>query len=164
MFMIYFYNFIAQNPFLVKNMTHTSPNLNVRRTFFMFVFLTGSLSAFSQDAKTEKKTEPVASATTTDRSNTTSAPVNVRTASTSVKIQVSESAELPYNVDDKYMGRAESFKQLFKSNELPPDFPIYEKQYGWGIREYNAVVGAYLENNKHLLTDKVLEKLNSGKK
>lgn len=162
--MIYFYNFIAQNPFLVKNMTNTLPNSNVRRAFFMLVFLTGSLSAFSQDAKTEKKQEPAASTTTIDGANTASTPVNVRTASTSVKMEFSESAELPYNVDDKYMGRAESFKQLFKSNELPPDFPVYEKQYGWGVREYNAVVGAYLENNKHLLTDKVLQKLNSGKK
>ncbi len=87
---------------------------------------------------------------------------NVRNASNSVKLATHDTAPLPYDVDDKYMGRAAEFKQLFKSKKLPADFPVYEKQYGWGIREYNAVVGAYLLNNKDLLTDAVLKKISSG--
>ena len=112
---------------------------NTKSIFSCLFFLAiGTVSA--QDKKSD--VTPV----TTDKPVTVvSAPadvVNPRTAATSVQLESHPTAPLPYNVDDIYMGRAEEFKKLFKTNELPVDFPIYEKQYGWGLREYNAVVGA----------------------
>ena len=137
----------------------------------VFSILLISSATFAQDKKqtiddSQKPASPNIQENKIVGANQNEADVlaNPRTANNSVRLESREPASLPYNVDDKYMGRAEEFKGLFKTKELPADFPVYEKQYGWGIKEYNAVVGAYLENNKALLTEPVLRKLDKTSK
>ena len=70
-----------------------------------------------------------------------------------------ESHPLPYDVNDKYMGRKVEFINMMNVSELPTDFPVYEKQ--WDLKKYNAVVEAYFINHKDLLKEKVKQKLSN---
>lgn len=85
--------------------------------------------------------------------------VNPRSAATSTQSVTYPSAKLPYDVDDIYMGRKQEFLNKMIVSELPADFPVYEKQYNWGVKEYNAVVNAYFINHPELLKKEVKEKL-----
>ena len=80
-----------------------------------------------------------------------------RSAATSSQSRSVAIAPLPYNVDDKYMGRRDEFLNDITLPELPADFPAYEKQ--WSLKEYNQVVDAYFLNHKDILKDRVREKL-----
>jgi hypothetical protein len=80
-----------------------------------------------------------------------------REASSSTKSQTTTAATLPYDVNDKYMGRKAEFLYQMTVTELPSDFPVYEKQ--WGVKEYNAVVDAYYRNHMSLLKPYVQAKM-----
>lgn len=89
-----------------------------------------------------------------EKATTETQPTQSRTSASSVK---AESSPLPYNVNDKYMGRRDEFLNNLTVTELPADFPVYEKQ--WGLKEYNAVVDAYYMNHMELLKPKVKQKV-----
>jgi hypothetical protein len=104
----------------------------------LFVFV--SLSAVAQTKKTQEQMLPRPAATNTTTART-------------------QSHTLPYDVNDKYMGRKMEFLNQMTVKELPFDFPVYQKELGWGLDEYNAVVQAYYMNHKDILKPRVLEKI-----
>lgn len=111
---------------------------NIVTACFMFI----SLSMFAQDKGAAK---------------TSDSQTPVRNASSSGKARVTEPVVLPYDVNDKYMGRKDEFLNSMIVTELPADFPLYEKQ--WGVKEYNAVVDAYYMNHMDILKDRVKQKM-----
>jgi hypothetical protein len=112
---------------------------NKMKTIITTAFLCFSFTAFSQE-----------------RTSATSAqtPANPRNAATSVQ---ATSNPLPYNVEDKYMGRQAEFLNMITLPALPLDFPLYDKQ--WSVKDYNAVIDAYLMNHPEILKPKVKEKI-----
>ncbi|MCW3072318.1 MAG: hypothetical protein JWO44_2208 [Bacteroidetes bacterium] len=122
---------------------------------FTLSFLLLSLSVFSQQKNTAAKQAPTTTVTTQPASQET--PVNPRAAATSSQVKSTETAPLPYDVNDKYMGRRAEFLNSMIVSELPADFPPYEKQ--WNLKEYNQVVDAYFSNHRDLLKDRVKEKI-----
>ena len=80
-----------------------------------------------------------------------------RVASSSTQTKVTQADPLPYDVNDKYMGRKDEFLNLMIVPELPSDFPVYDKQ--WGLKEYNAVIDAYCMNHMDILKDRVKQKV-----
>jgi hypothetical protein len=123
---------------------------------FTLSLLLLSFSVFSQQKSTSAKPAP-ATTTVTRQPAPQETPVNPRAASTSSQVQSKEAAPLPYDVNDKYMGRKSEFLNSMIVTELPADFPAYEKQ--WNLKEYNQVVDAYFSNHRDLLKDKVKEKI-----
>lgn len=77
-----------------------------------------------------------------------------RSAATSSR---SRSVQLPYDVEDKYMGRKGEFLNDITLPDLPADFPVYDKE--WSLKEYNQVVDAYFLNHKDIVKAGVREKL-----
>jgi hypothetical protein len=73
--------------------------------------------------------------------------------------QVRESAPLPYNVDDKYMGRKAEFLGNTILADLPADFPVYDKK--WSLKDYNKVVDAYYSKHLDILKESVKQKIQS---
>ncbi|MCW3086385.1 MAG: hypothetical protein JWP12_3751 [Bacteroidetes bacterium] len=98
-------------------------------------------------------TAEIKPAATTETQPSTNTP-DPRTAASSSQ---SRAVALPYNVDDKYMGRKDEFLNDITLPELPADFPVYEKE--WSLKEYNQVVDAYFINHKEILKDRVREKV-----
>jgi hypothetical protein len=103
------------------------------------LFVIISLSAAAQER----------TATTGDQSSS-----QVRNAATSGKV---EATPLPYDVNDKYMGRKDEFLNMLTVKELPADFPLYDKQ--WGLKEYNAVVDAWAQDHMDILKERVRQKV-----
>lgn len=90
--------------------------------------------------------------------NTTTPTTNdPRVAASSTQASVRETGPLPYDVNDKYMGRKDEFLNSMIVKTLPEDFPIYDKS--WGVKEYNAVVEAYYTTHMDILKDRVKEKM-----
>ncbi|MFL5762659.1 MAG: hypothetical protein ACJ77K_01880 [Bacteroidia bacterium] len=94
------------------------------------LFVSASLSAFAQD------------------------PQSPRTAATSGK---ASSSPLPYDVNDKYMGRKQEFLNQMIVKELPADFPVYRKE--WGLKEYNAVVDSWFMQHPDVLQERAKQKV-----
>lgn len=82
---------------------------------------------------------------------------NSRTNTNSAQTQVKPVTPLPYDVNDKYMGRKDEFLNSMIISELPSDFPVYDKQ--WGVKEYNGVVDAYYMTHMDILKDRVKQKI-----
>jgi hypothetical protein len=120
------------------------------KQFFTLSLLLFSFSVFSQ--RTVSKDDPAPAAT-----SETNAVTQQRTSATSSQIRTSEPAKLPYDVNDKYMGRAAEFIGNLTVSELPHDFPVYEKQ--WSLKEYNQVVLAFYYNHMDIVREPVKEKL-----
>ena len=153
------------------------------KQIFTVLFLLVGLTVFSQQKAATKqtaakpqstasaaKTAPVVkpavtpaaaeikpAVTTAEASSSTDAP-SPRTAASSSQTRA---VPLPYDVDDKYMGRKDEFLNDIVLSELPSDLPVYEKQ--WSLKEYNQVVDAYFINHKDILKDRVRDKINSLK-
>ncbi|MDQ3047161.1 MAG: hypothetical protein M3R27_06400 [Bacteroidota bacterium] len=67
---------------------------------------------------------------------------------------------LPYDVNDKYMGRKAEFLNNLTVNELPADFPVYNKSLD--LKQYNAIVDEFYRNHPGILKEHVKKKV-SGK-
>ncbi len=109
------------------------------KKLILLLFVSACMSAFAQEKTT---------------TNSQTQPTQARTSATSIK---AESTPLPYNVNDKYMGRRDEFLNNLTVKELPADFPVYEKQ--WSLKDYNAVVDAYYTNHMDILKPKVKQKM-----
>ena len=83
--------------------------------------------------------------------------VVARSGSSSAQVNTQPVAPPPYDMEDKYMGRKAEFLGLLTVDQLPTDFPAYEKQ--WSLKEYNQVVDAYLMNHQDILKPRVKEKI-----
>ena len=150
------------------------------KQIFTLLFLLFGLTVFSQQKTTAKQqaakpqsaapaAKPVTAAkpaavstaapaeikpaATTENQTSTNTP-DPRTAASSSQ---SRAVALPYDVDDKYMGRKDEFLNDITLPELPADFPVYDKQ--WNLKEYNQVVDAYFINHKDILKARVREKI-----
>lgn len=106
-----------------------------------------SLTAFAQNnaTNTQQNTNPPASQDRTARS------------SSKTQVTTAPSEPLPYDVNDKYMGRKDEFLFMTTLKELPSDFPVYAKQ--WGVKEYNGVIESYFMNHIDILKDNVKPKI-----
>jgi len=124
---------------------------------FTLSFLLLGLSVFSQQKSPPAKQPPAAAASVAAQPESQPAAVNARSAGTSSQVKSAEAAPLPYDVNDKYMGRKAEFLNSMNVSELPADFPAYEKQ--WNLKEYNQVVEAYFVNHRELLKPRVKEKI-----
>jgi len=112
-------------------------------------------AAFSQQKSERPNTaQPVVSEQ--QKSENTITPVT-RTAPMSAQVRTSEPVPLPYDVNDKYMGRAAEFLGNLTVSQLPSDFPVYEKQ--WTLKEYNGVVTAFYYNHLDIVKEGVKRKL-----
>ncbi len=80
-----------------------------------------------------------------------------RSGSSSTQTKTTEATPLPYDVNDKYMGRKDEFLNSMIVTELPADFPVYDKQ--WGVKEYNAVIDAYFMTHMDILKERVKQKV-----
>ncbi|HEX7414266.1 MAG TPA: hypothetical protein VF411_09490 [Bacteroidia bacterium] len=63
----------------------------------------------------------------------------------------------PIDENDIYMGRKDEFLGNLTVNELPADFPKYEKSYG--LRYYNNLVDNFYLTHKDILKEKVRQKI-----
>ena len=109
----------------------------------LFILLVSiSISAFAQEK------------TTGSTSNSQEQPAQKRTAASSVK---AESSPLPYDVNDKYMGRKEEFLNNLIVSALPADFPLYNKKMS--LTEYNQVVDNFYKTHTGILKEAVKQKL-----
>jgi hypothetical protein len=114
-----------------------------------------SFAAFSQQREVSKNgTQPIPN---NQKATSTQVADNPRTSGSSVQVRTSEPVVLPYNVDDKYMGRAAEFLGNLTVSELPADFPVYEKQ--WDLKTYNEVVTAFYHNHLDIVRENVRKKL-----
>jgi hypothetical protein len=80
-----------------------------------------------------------------------------RTPETSMQKSANPVGAVPYDVEDRYMGRKAEFLNMLTVSKLPEDFPVYDKQ--WSVKDYNEVVQAYLINHQDILKPKVKEKI-----
>jgi hypothetical protein len=124
------------------------------KQIYTLSFLLFSFTAFSQ-TKSANANSPEKSAIEQKSRET---PSNtVRNSSVSAQGRVSQPAPLPYDVNDKYMGRGEEFLANLTVDKLPGDFPLYEKQ--WSLKEYNQVVLAFYYNHLDIVKEGVRKKL-----
>ena len=121
-------------------------------------FLLFSIAAFAQ----QKAAKQPAAATPAPSSETQRTADQDARAGMAVKARTTQPAPLPYDVNDMYMGRKNEFLNQMIVSELPADFPIYRK--GWSLTDYNQVVHDYYINHKELLTQNMLNKINSNEK
>lgn len=126
----------------------------MKQAFTLSLFLF-SFTVFSQQKSAVPKSEKPATPQSTV--STSETDKNPRSAATSGKSQSKAATPLPYDVDDKYMGRKAEFLNNLTVSELPADFPVYEKQ--WGLKEYNQVVDAFYLNHQDILKEKVKAKI-----
>ena len=63
----------------------------------------------------------------------------------------------PIDENDVYMGRKDEFLGNLTVNELPADFPKYEKSYG--LRYYNNIVDNFYASHKDILKAHVRQKI-----
>ncbi|MGZ4054802.1 MAG: hypothetical protein ACXVDZ_03280 [Bacteroidia bacterium] len=123
----------------------------------MKILITACLTIVSLSILGQNKT------TNTSSSKTAPQATNSRTSASSSKAQTTAVAaqpaatQLPYDVNDKYMGRKEEFLFMTTLKELPSDFPLYDKQ--WGVKEYNGVIEAYFMQHIDILKDNVKPKI-----
>lgn len=116
-----------------------------------------SISVFAQQKNVAKET-PATNRVEPIKAQSADAGVgSPRTAASSSQSRTAEPAPLPYNVDDRYMGRKEEFLGNLTVKELPADFPVYEKQ--WSLKEYNQVVTAFYYNHMDIVKENVKTKL-----
>jgi hypothetical protein len=126
----------------------------MKQIFTLSLVLCG-FAAFSQQKSERTNTsQPVVSEQ--QKNESTVAPIT-RTAPMSAQARTSEPAPLPYDVNDKYMGRAAEFLGNLTVSKLPSDFPVYEKQ--WSLKEYNGVVTAFYYNHLDIVREGVRKKL-----
>jgi hypothetical protein len=112
------------------------------------------LSLFSQQQSKVEKTPASSVKSETPKQEQTP---NLRTSVSASHVQSSPAAPLPYDTEDKYMGRKAEFLNQMTVSELPADFPVYEKQ--WSLNDYNLVVEAYYRNHQGILKERVKQKL-----
>jgi hypothetical protein len=62
------------------------------------------------------------------------------------------------DTNDDYMGRKDEFLDRLTVNDLPSDFPKYQKNYG--IAGYNEVVDNYYRTHGSIVKEWVKQKLN----
>ena len=110
-------------------------------------------TAFSQQNVSNSQ----AQSTSSDQKNTENVANNVRSSAVSSQVRTSEPVPLPYDVNDKYMGRAKEFIGNLTVSELPSDFPLYDKN--WSLKEYNQVVLAFYYNHLNIVKENVRKKL-----
>lgn len=114
-----------------------------------------SFTAFSQQRNVNPNTNPPA---VTDTKNAEAPAIgNTRNPSGSVQAKTSPATPLPYDMEDKYMGRKAEFLGNLTVSELPADFPVYEKQ--WDLKTYNQVVTAFYYNHLDIVREPVKKKL-----
>lgn len=133
------------------------------RSTLTLLLVFASVSLWAQErVKTDSKsgktttTTITASPTNTGTSEQINQNPTVESRGAATSAQVS-SSPLPYDVEDKYMGRRNEFLNYMTVTELPADFPIYDK--AWGVKEYNAVVEAYCVNHQDILKERVKQKI-----
>ncbi|MDF2438177.1 MAG: hypothetical protein K0Q95_2553 [Bacteroidota bacterium] len=117
--------------------------------FFTLFLLFLSIALIGQ----EKASVPAES--TTGRSGQSA--VSARSAATSTQIRTSEPVKLPYDLNDRYMGRASEFLGNLTVSQLPADFPVYEKTMG--LKEYDQAVEAFYYKHMDIVREPVKEKL-----
>jgi hypothetical protein len=130
----------------------------MKQIFTLSLILLG-FTAFSQQKNAGDKTS---SSTSTEQKNTETTNNAVRNSSVSVQSRTSQATPLPYNVDDKYMGRKAEFLGNLTVTELPSDFPVYEKQLD--LKAYNNLVTSYYLNHMNIVRKEVRQKLESTKR
>ena len=72
-------------------------------------------------------------------------------------VSASPVANNPIDENDIYMGRKAEFLSRLTVSELPPDFPIYKKEYG--LKYYNNLVDNFYYSHKDILTPRVKHKI-----
>ncbi len=130
---------------------------------FTISFLTISQNLISQESKSkhvdEKPKDAAKKSTSTNNNGTKikaskSVNKNNNTVQTPVDTQ-GKSFQLDEN--DAYQGRTQEFLAQITLNELPSDFPKYEK---WmGIKSYNQIVDEYYRKHLDILKPIVKNKL-----
>jgi hypothetical protein len=126
----------------------------MKQVFTLSFLLVGFLS-FSQQR--QENTVQKTSANVAE-SKPGSALDSHRSASLTSRGQVRiQATPLPYDIEDKYMGRKSEFLNNLTVTELPSDFPVYDKQFS--LKEYNAAVDAFYLNHQEILKNKTKEKL-----
>jgi hypothetical protein len=123
--------------------------------FYTLSFVMLGLVAFSQQKNTDVNSPASSAINQTNTENTS--VVIPRNSAGSVQSRTSQPAPLPYDVNDKFMGRADEFLGNLTVSKLPLDFPIYEKQ--WTLKEYNEVVTAFYYNHLDIVKEGVKRKL-----
>jgi hypothetical protein len=120
---------------------------------FTLSFLFVSLSVFSQQKIETSKPAPAKA----EQAATQVPAVNPRSQATSTQGLSQAAAPLPYDMNDKYMGRKEEFLGNMTVTQIPADFPLYDKNLS--LEQYNKMVDTYYMNHKELLKDRVKEKI-----
>lgn len=131
---------------------------------FTIYFFNINKIAFSQESNsnhTEKKRSDASKKRTIDgnpgvrtKSSTSVNSTNTNTVQKQVDTQ-GKSFQLDEN--DPYQGRKEEFLSQITLNELPSDFPKYEK---WmGIKSYNQIIDEYYRKHLDILKPVVRNKL-----
>lgn len=131
---------------------------------FTLTFLSISqniLSQESQSTRAEKKPSDTSKKRTTDgtsglRTKSTSS-VNPNNTTTGQKQVDTQGKSFQLDENDPYQGRKEEFLSQITLNELPSDFPKYEK---WmGIKSYNQIIDEYYRKHLDILKPVVRNKL-----
>jgi hypothetical protein len=121
------------------------------KQIFTVSFLLIAIAAFSQQKNGDTNPpKPQQNQVTAQGSDLNRPSGTVRRRSTPV-------TPLPYDVNDKYMGRKAEFLGNLTVSELPSDFPAYEKI--WSLKEYNQVVLAFYYNHRDIVRKGVNDKL-----
>jgi hypothetical protein len=127
------------------------------KKIYALSFVLFSFAAFSQQRDAGNNlTSP---AVTNQESSVTPTTNQSRNPSASAQARTSPAATLPYDMEDKYMGRTAEFLGNLTVSTLPADFPAYQKQ--WGLKEYNQIVSAYYIQHLDIVRDEVKKKLTS---
>jgi hypothetical protein len=85
-----------------------------------------------------------------------------RTVATSAQSRTSEPVRTPYDVNDKYMGRAEEFLGNLTVTSLPADFPVFQKHTN--LKDYNQLVTAFYLSHMDIVREAVKQKLRTPEK
>lgn len=113
-----------------------------------------SFTAFSQ----QKNVSTSDSQTIPSEQNNTTNP-GIRNAAVSVQSRTSQAAPLPYDVNDKYMGRTAEFLGNLTVSKLPSDFPVYEKHMD--LNTYDQVVNSFYLKHLTIVKENFKQKLQS---
>jgi hypothetical protein len=126
----------------------------------LFVF--GIFVVFSSETKAQTaKEEPVSNnnAALKEEALKAQARRNKAKQVQDAKLATANKVIVKDNIDenDTYMGRKAEFLGNLTVNELPTDFPKYDKSYG--LRYYNNLVDNYYGAHKDILKEKVRQKI-----
>ena len=121
--------------------------------FFGLLGCVSILSAQNQAVPQNGKTGTVKSVPQTKQSK-----VLAGTNPNATSINTNKDFKSDVNENDPYMGRTQEFLDRLTVNQLPSDFPKYEKSYG--VSGYNDVVDNYYRSHPAIVKEWVKAKLN----